>query len=86
MFGTLSGSKFTNVPLKVDDIFDIQSGGGGGYGDPMHRDIDTLVNDVEQGYISAEKAKDDYGVWINPDTGDVDRVKTVQLRLKDRRK
>ncbi|MQF70278.1 hydantoinase B/oxoprolinase family protein, partial [SAR202 cluster bacterium AD-804-J14_MRT_500m] len=86
LFGTLSGSKFTNVPLKVDDIFDIQSGGGGGYGDPMHRDIDTLVNDVEQGYISAEKAKCDYGVWINPDTGDVDRVKTVQLRLKDRRK
>ena len=82
LYGTLSGSKFTNLPLKVDDVFDIRSGGGGGYGDPRLRDPASLLGDVRNGYVSPEKARDDYGVWIDPVTGKVDEVKTERLRSR----
>ncbi|HAT34300.1 MAG TPA: hydantoin utilization protein B, partial [Rhodospirillaceae bacterium] len=36
--------------------------GGGGYGDPAKRDRDQVRDDIENGYISAEAAKRDYGL------------------------
>ena len=41
--------------------------GGGGYGDPKLRDRMTVVEDVLEGYISRDRARQDYGFeekWI----------------------
>ena len=35
--------------------------GGGGYGDPRNRDRAEISNDVAQGFVSPDKAKDYYG-------------------------
>ncbi len=41
------------------------SSGGGGYGDPLERDPDGVLEDVLDRYISLESAGRDYGVVIN---------------------
>ena len=40
----------------------LQFCGGAGYGNPKHRDVELVKRDVAQGYISAEVAKQDYGL------------------------
>jgi N-methylhydantoinase B/oxoprolinase/acetone carboxylase alpha subunit len=39
-----------------------------------------VENDVLEGYVSLEKAKEDYGVVIDPKTFKVDREATKKLR------
>jgi N-methylhydantoinase B/oxoprolinase/acetone carboxylase alpha subunit len=60
-FGTISDSKFTRVVLKEGDEVMIQSPGGGGYGPPAERLTDAIEQDIRQGWVSAEAARDSYG-------------------------
>ena len=79
-----SPSKFSNLPVKKGQVFVVESGGGGGYGDALDRDVEKVEMDVLEGYVSLEGARRDYGVWIDPDTGTADRAKTDELRKKMR--
>ncbi len=36
--------------------------GGGGFGDPRERPREQVIDDVAEGYISAQAARDIYGV------------------------
>lgn len=56
------------------------TGGGGGWGNPFERDVDKVVADVEQGFVSAEAARRDYGVVVDPVTLEVDQSATSSLR------
>jgi N-methylhydantoinase B len=58
------------------------SAGGGGYGNPFERDPRDVAEDVQNGYVSIEKAREDYGVIISPDTLTVDAAATVACRTK----
>ena len=58
------------------------TGGGGGWGNPFERDIEKVVADVEQGFVSAEAARSDYGVVVDPFTLEVDQSATSELRGK----
>lgn len=44
-----------------------RTAGGGGYGDPLDRDPDSVVEDVLDGYVSAQAARELYGVELHPD-------------------
>ena len=59
--------------------------GGGGYGDPLERDAESVERDVINGYVSLEKAREDYSVVIDSMTLRVDLKATQQLRDLDRR-
>ncbi len=61
-------------------IFHEIAGGGGGYGDPLKRPAEKVLKDVRNGFISIEKAREDYGVVIDPKTFKVDMEKTKSLR------
>jgi N-methylhydantoinase B len=61
VFGTVSPSKFTNIVLTEGDEVLIASPGGGGFGDPRERDRTRVAEDVEQGFVSANAARDIYG-------------------------
>ncbi len=50
--------------LKRGDVLSIQLCGGGGFGDPAERDPAAVLEDVADGYTSAEAAKRDYGIDI----------------------
>jgi len=56
--------------------------GGGGYGDPMARDPETVRDDVVAGLVSREAARDTYGVILkSSETGlRVDKVATENRR------
>lgn len=66
--------KITGFPLKRDDIVEIRSMGGGGYGDPLTREVELVKQDVWNGYTTEERAQQMYGVAIV--NGEVDSIKT----------
>lgn len=41
------------------------SAGGGGYGDPLEREVERVLEDVLDEYVSIERAQSDYGVIVN---------------------
>jgi N-methylhydantoinase B len=72
--------KTSGIQLKEGDRVIVTAGGGGGYGDPLERDVEEVHWDVINGYVSVEHAKQDYGVVIAPDTFKIDGKATKQMR------
>jgi N-methylhydantoinase B len=66
--------------LKPGDVVTIDAAGGGGYGNPFKRDPQMVESDVKEGYVSPERAREDYGVVINPGTTKLDEEATRELR------
>jgi N-methylhydantoinase B len=62
------------------DILECDSSGGGGYGDPYERPAELVLNDVLDELLSVEKARDSYGVIIDPENLSLDRERTRALR------
>ena len=53
--------------------------GGGGYGPPTERDPQRVRHDVLEGWVTRERARDVYGVVLDPQ-GSVDPFATQRLR------
>jgi N-methylhydantoinase B len=60
----LPNAKIFNVRLNRGDAYMMQSGGGGGFGDPFERDPELVAEDVREGYVSAAVAHKVYGVVL----------------------
>ncbi|HEY3723227.1 MAG TPA: hydantoinase B/oxoprolinase family protein [Acidimicrobiia bacterium] len=54
----------TEVRMETGDRLVYDFGGGGGWGDPLDRDPQSVLEDVWDEYVSVEAAHDDYGVVI----------------------
>jgi N-methylhydantoinase B len=74
------GNPFGLTRMKPGDVIIMDAAGGGGYGDPLERDPEMVQDDVIQGYVSLEKARQDYGVVIDTGTLMVDTAATEELR------
>ncbi|MEW5722485.1 MAG: hydantoinase B/oxoprolinase family protein [Thermodesulfobacteriota bacterium] len=61
-----------------------EAGGGGGYGDPFQRPAARVAEEVKDGILSAEKAREDYGVVVDPASFTLDREATEKLRAGGR--
>ncbi len=57
-----------------------QAGGGGGYGQAPERPLAEVLDDVRNGMVSAENARDLYAVVVDPLTLTVDQAATEKLR------
>jgi N-methylhydantoinase B len=57
-------SKFENATLHPGDGLHACSPGGGGFGDPLTREVADVEQDLNLGYISRESAERDYGAVI----------------------
>lgn len=55
------------------------SAGGGGYGSPLEREPERVLEDFGLGWISAERARDVYGVVLT-EVGDINVTQTAELR------
>lgn len=53
--------KVDGLTLSPGDAVIVETGGGGGYGNPLERDPEAVRRDVAAGYISMEQARQDYG-------------------------
>lgn len=74
------------VPLEPGDLIVYDYGGGGGWGDPLERDPEAVLDDVLDEYVSVESARRDYGVVLTGSLADmtlaVDLAATEALRLE----
>jgi N-methylhydantoinase B len=64
------------------DAIRLELPGGGGIGDPRTRDPQRVLEDVLDGFITAQEARRDYGVVIDVD-GRLDLAATERLRRGD---
>lgn len=62
------------LELAPGDTLTFHEAGGGGYGDPRARDPERVLADVEDGAVSAEGARRDYGVVVDLDASTAVRV------------
>jgi len=76
----ISGNPFGLTQLKPGDVVTIDAAGGGGCGNPLDREPERVERDVVEGYVSLEKAGEDYGVIIDPKTLTFDEEGTRKLR------
>jgi len=70
----------TVLPLKKGDVFRARVGGAGGWGNPLERDVKKVLDDVQSGLVSVERARKVYGIIINETTMEVDMNETQKLR------
>lgn len=66
------------------DRVSVHSAGSGGYGDPLERDPQRVLDDVLDDYVSAEAACRDYGVALDASGRAVDVAATEKLRAHQR--
>jgi N-methylhydantoinase B len=76
------------VPMEAGDRIVFDYGGGGGWGDPLERDPQAVLDDVLDEYVSVEGAERDYGVVLTGSLEDltlaVDEEATTRLRARRR--
>ena len=72
-------SVIVSVEIEKDERILSYSCGGGGFGDPRRRAVTRVANDVREGRVTLERARDVYGVIFNDDLS-VDEGATKILR------
>ncbi|MDI2031773.1 hydantoinase B/oxoprolinase family protein [Saccharopolyspora sp. TS4A08] len=72
--------KISGIVLKAGDAFRFIIGGGGGWGDPLLRDLDHLEEDVRNGLYSEEFASRAFGAVLTD--GRIDRDATAERRAE----
>ncbi len=77
-----------NRPLESKITMNIENGtvfrhelaGGGGWGDPLERDVDKVLVDVRNELVSPEAAAADYGVVVDTESWSIDLAATEAQR------
>jgi N-methylhydantoinase B len=72
--------KIDVLKLVPGDTVRITSPGGGGYGDPLDRAAERVLEDVENGLVTPERAREDHGVVIAD--GRIDAAGTAARRAE----
>ena len=75
-------SKCDQIEVEPGDQLIYITAGGGGWGDPLRRNPQKVLADVVKELVSVAKARQDYGVVVNPELRKVDEEATQKLRAK----
>ena len=67
-------------PLMGEDALYVGWNGGGGYGDPLERDPEAVLDDCRTGAVTVQSARDVYGVVFRDGAAAVDAAATEALR------
>ena len=73
-------SKDQDIPIAPGDVVAVGTPGGGGFGDPLKRAPELVLQDVRRGYYTMEEARDMFGVILSSDLTSVDGPATHALR------
>lgn len=60
-YGKRSTSRYSNVSIRKGDRVRLRTPGGGGFGDPRARPPELIAEDIREGYVSEEAARELYG-------------------------
>ena len=76
------------IQHEAGECYEYHYGGGGGWGDPLERPAEQVLDDVLDEYVSVEAARREYGVVLTGDLGEltlaVDAAATARLRAEMR--
>ncbi|MEZ5651136.1 MAG: hydantoinase B/oxoprolinase family protein [Burkholderiaceae bacterium] len=75
-------SKAQDIVMAAGDRVQVGTPGGGGYGDPFEREPARVLEDVRLQRLSAESARNDYGVELSTDGRSIDDEATRALRSR----
>ena len=70
-----------NIPVPLNSLAIVRTGGGGGWGDPLERDAALVAADAAEGLISRRAAHELYGVVLR---GSLSLDEGATQRLRDR--
>ena len=73
-------SKEQDIPMGPGDRVHVCTPGGGGYGDPLSRDPEAVLEDVRLERYTVAEADEMFGVVISGDPIAVDKDKTMRRR------
>ena len=71
--------------MRRDEVLCHVGAGGGGHGDPLERDPLLCLEDVREERYSTDYIREVYGVVLDSQTGNIDRIKTDKARAALRR-
>ena len=66
--------------VNAGEILCYSCGGGGGYGDPITREPDLVLQDVIKKNVSVKGAEEHYGVIVDPDKLEINYEETTKKR------
>ncbi len=72
--------KLARYPLKRGDVARLVTAVGGGYGDPLTRDPQSVQKDVRNEFLTVAEARSAYGVVLDPQSLSIDEAATEKLR------
>ena len=80
-------SKHTRSPIFAGDVWYHSWQGGGGFGDPITRELDRVAMDVARGAVSRRSAEEIYGVVFGADNqADAEATKIKREALRGARR
>jgi N-methylhydantoinase B len=71
---------YCEFDLARNDVLYMRMASGGGYGDPLEREPERVLRDVEDGIVSRQEARDIYGIAIDGDDPALNLAATEKLR------
>ncbi len=74
------GNPYGLTQLSPGDEIVMDAAGGGGFGDPLERELESLQEDIYDGYVSVEKAVSEYGAVFDDGGVDLEFESTVRNR------
>jgi len=78
----ISINRAGGVLVNEGETICFRAPGGGGYGNPLERDLDYLQSDIDNELVSVESAQRDYGAVVDKRTLKIDRQMTEIKRKK----
>jgi hypothetical protein len=77
-------AKFSGLRVAAGDVHVFYGPCGGGFGDPLERPAEKVLDDVLDGFCTVEHARAAYGVVLDPVAETVDAAATRALRERMR--
>jgi N-methylhydantoinase B len=77
---------YCEFQIAEQDVLYISNASGGGFGDPLDRDPALVANDVIVGLVSAQAAREIYGVVLRNGAVDLEATEMTRGRLREERR
>ena len=76
---------YCEFDIGKNDVLYMRMSSGGGYGDPLDREPERVLTDIENGIVSQQEAREIYGVVLAGETLDPGATDVLRANLRRER-